>query len=686
MVARAIHHAHQRGVLHRDLKPSNILIDAQGQPFVSDFGLAKRIKGAADLTQWEAIPGTPRYMAPEQASGEKDAVTTATDIHGLGTVLYALLTGRAPFDGDSVPEVLEQVKHHEPDPPSSVNRRVDRDLQTICLKCLEKEPKERYASAQALADDLEHWDRGEPIAARPVGPVMKVWRWARRNKFVAGLLGLVGALLIAGAVGLVVGNAMLVRKNPEILRERNRARQAVDDMYTQFAEELLPDLPGKEQVRREFLLKALKYYEEEAGQGNGADAATREARANAYLRVGRIHHMLSEEEQAEAAFQSAVALWNELVKDDPNQPNHRLSLARSLNLLGLQSWVKGRHPEAEQSYSRSLDTLGNGAEDMSPGFREVMASNLHMLGVLQQEQRRLPEAESSYRRAIELREHLAAKFPTNAAYQHELAICRVAFAWLLTDTGWSEPRSEEAERTFQQALNIEEKLAAQVPSNSKYRRGVADLHSNLANFLTTRGRHHDAETGFRRALSENEALASRYPDVPDYQARLGFAVNNLAESLRNRGKYAEASDFAKRAITHHQAALNASPKHPMYLAWLRTDYVMLAETLLSQGDSENAFEAAEAAIHVLPEEQYSFQSVARAWSRCVPRLEKHPKLDESQRRALAHLIGDRAVDLLRTAIRKGYGATAKSLQDDPELQSLRPFESFQRLIQELDGK
>ena len=284
MVARAIHHAHQRGFLHRDLKPSNILIDAQDQPYVSDFGLAKRMEGAADLTQSQVTPGTPRYMAPEQASGKKGSLTTATDIHALGAILYEMLTGRAAFQGDSAFEVLEQVKNHEPDPPSSENHRVDRDLQTICLKCLEKEPTARYASALALAEDLERWERGEPTAARPVGPVIKGWRWARRNPGVAGLLGLVGALLIAGTAGLVVGNAMLVRKNAEILRRTNQTRQAVDDMYTQVAEQLLPVLPGKEQVRREFLLKALRYYEEEAREGNGADAAAREARANAYVR------------------------------------------------------------------------------------------------------------------------------------------------------------------------------------------------------------------------------------------------------------------------------------------------------------------------------------------------------------------------------------------------------------------
>ena len=165
-VARAVGHAHQRGILHRDLKPSNVLVDVQGQPHVSDFGLAKWVGEDAGLTLSAPILGTPGYMAPEQAEGKKGVVTTATDVYGLGTILYTLLTGRPPFQGESVLETIEDVKARDPEPPSTVNLQVDRDLETICLKCLEKEPHGRYASALALAEDLE------ALAARraDVGP------------------------------------------------------------------------------------------------------------------------------------------------------------------------------------------------------------------------------------------------------------------------------------------------------------------------------------------------------------------------------------------------------------------------------------------------------------------------------------------------------------------------------------
>jgi WD40 repeat protein/tRNA A-37 threonylcarbamoyl transferase component Bud32 len=197
-VAGAIQHAHQRGILHRDLKPANVLLDEHDQPQVSDFGLAKRFADDSSLTESGAILGTPSYMAPEQTAGRKGLVTTLTDVYGLGAVLYALLTGHAPFLAETVIETIEQVRQRPPVPPSRLNPRVSRDLETICLKCLEKEPQRRYASAQALADDLKRWLDGEPIAARRVNAWERAWMWCRRNPIVAGLLA-ASVLLALGA-------------------------------------------------------------------------------------------------------------------------------------------------------------------------------------------------------------------------------------------------------------------------------------------------------------------------------------------------------------------------------------------------------------------------------------------------------------------------------------------------------
>jgi hypothetical protein len=196
--ARAVQYAHARGVLHRDLKPANILIDENDQPLVTDFGLAKRVEGDAGLTQSGAIVGTPSYMAPEQALGKRGGLTTAADVYSLGAILYEMLTGRPPFQADNPLETLLQLRERSPLPPRSLNPKIDRDLEMICLKCLEKEPSRRYASAAALAEDLQRLLDGAPVAVRPVGIVERCRRWCRRNPSIAVLTAAVVLVLVGG--------------------------------------------------------------------------------------------------------------------------------------------------------------------------------------------------------------------------------------------------------------------------------------------------------------------------------------------------------------------------------------------------------------------------------------------------------------------------------------------------------
>jgi serine/threonine protein kinase/Tfp pilus assembly protein PilF len=203
-LARTVHYAHEHGILHRDIKPGNILLDAKGEPHLTDFGLARLLETEGTVTHTMDVLGTPSYMAPEQASGHNEKLTSATDVYGLGAVFYQLLTGHPPFAGGTTYETVRLVLETEPRQPRLWNRKIDRELSTICLKCLEKDPKRRYLSALALAEDLEHWLKHEPIRAKPSGFFTHARKWVRRNPSTAALVTL--SLAFAIGLGVMVWN------------------------------------------------------------------------------------------------------------------------------------------------------------------------------------------------------------------------------------------------------------------------------------------------------------------------------------------------------------------------------------------------------------------------------------------------------------------------------------------------
>ena len=262
-VAQAVQFAHEKGVIHRDLKPANVLLDAAGHPRVTDFGLAKRVTGESGLTASGQVLGTPSYMPPEQAAGKIDQISPASDVYSLGAMLYCLLTGRPPFHTANPMDTLIQVLGQEPVPPRQLNAEVPRDLETVILKCLEKEPKRRYATAQELADELQRYLDGKPVLARPISAAGRIWRWCRRKPGLAaaGILALaltIAVIIILSVSVVLVSNSRnealdLAHANVLLAEEEKASRQNAEIARVKETEQRLRAEDEKQRAEQQLL-------------------------------------------------------------------------------------------------------------------------------------------------------------------------------------------------------------------------------------------------------------------------------------------------------------------------------------------------------------------------------------------------------------------------------------------------
>jgi len=363
-MARAIEHAHSKGVIHRDLKPANVLLDDKGEPKITDFGLAKRLQ-REDVTVTGAVMGTPSYMPPEQARGDK--VGPLADVYSLGATLYECLTGLPPFRAASRDETMRQLLDSEPVPVRTLQPRTPRDLETICHKCLSKEPHRRYASAKDLADDLARFHRGEPIKARPVSFVERTAKWVRRRPTLAALW-LAILFLLGSVLGIwIVGTFRLERERQEAERQRDLAREetARADWFRELVATELEDPFGNEGGlyrispalgERQTFMQTLASARDKADrrlQDGPIKAAVLDAIGNAYVTLGQ-------QQDAHECLTAALRMRQEQWEDNPRDAARRLDYARSLHSLGKFHHERGLlehddYREARSYYRRSLE-------------------------------------------------------------------------------------------------------------------------------------------------------------------------------------------------------------------------------------------------------------------------------------------------------------------------------------------
>jgi tetratricopeptide (TPR) repeat protein len=304
-VARAVHYAHQHAILHRDLKPANILLDAAGMPHITDFGLAKRLGSEVNLSTPGAIVGTPSYMAPEQARAEK-SLTTAADVYSLGAILYELLTGRPPFRAAGDMDILLQVLEREPKPPRQLVPTVDRDLETICLKCLEKSPLRRYASAQALADDLQRYLAGEPIQARPTPLWRRGLKWAKRRPAVAALV----TVSIVAVLSVIAGYLQYQERRADVAEQALNESRRIDHLREEVRNRVLK---GQEALSQGQLAEA-RIHLSEARRQIGSDPALAGLETSVESLLAETDRRLQQEtalRQAEKTYQEFMKLRDE---------------------------------------------------------------------------------------------------------------------------------------------------------------------------------------------------------------------------------------------------------------------------------------------------------------------------------------------------------------------------------------
>jgi serine/threonine-protein kinase len=663
VLAVAMEYAHQRGILHRDLKPANVLLALDGTPKITDFGLAKRLEGDSTHTRTGSIIGTPSYMAPEQAFGQNKEIGPAADIYALGAILYELLTGRPPFQGTTLLETVQMVRTAEPVPPSRLQPRLPRDLETICLTCLRKEPHKRYTNSGLLAEDLRRFLAREPIQARPTPLWERAAKWSRRRPAVAALIvvsSLAAATLMAGGwlfarqeakraeearqlTELAQRNEKLaVRRRIEAEREHawaeknfQQALAAVDVMLTRVGEKRLAHEPRMERLRRDVLEQALHFYQGFLAAAE-KDPTVRSETARAYRRVGDIEDMLGDYKASEREYRSAINLLQELAAKDPQNADLRAELAAAKNQLGIVLEATGRSREAQALLQDAIEIRSKLVTDFPAvaGYRRGLAGNLHNQGLFLQTGNRLKEADLAYGKAAHLFGELAAEFPKDADYRLELARTLANRAALLESAG----KPQEAEKAARQAVELQRQLVHDAPSNEDHRKELGRGCANLGVLLQRQGRWREAEAAYGEANDTFSKLANDFPQVPDYRHEMATNANNLVELFQACGRWADADREARRAqdlLGRLVAAFPDAPLHQQELARCLDRHGMVLAYMKRPAQAEKSWQQAialqEELVARFPDQPVYRQELARSHENLGILLSGLNRLDDAER-------------------------------------------------------
>ncbi len=605
-VCEAMHYAHSRGVLHRDLKPGNVMLGRYGEVLVVDWGLAisrtreDELKGESeedtliprsgseDTEAKEGVcEGTPQYMAPEQAAGRAKRLGPHTDVYALGATLYCILTGKPPFASESdVGTTLSKVQVGDFLPPRALVPDVSPALEAICLKAMATKIENRYATCELLAADIQRWLDDQPVTAWKEPWTVRAGRWVRQHqKTVTGLL----AALAVGLIAAVIIGLVTYYLKEEALANYRVARQAVDQFYTEVAEEGLLSQPGQEQKRQELLDSAKQAYsqfvEKYGGEAHDEAARTR-------YRLGVITKELGDQDEAVKLLEQALAEQNTLLTEAATK-ERKFDLANTYNQLGIVFTAKGQTPEAADALKKAL-ALRQDIAKTQPNARlqRKLANTLMNLGVVLRKQGKLSESIQRFSESMAIRE----QYPfDDYEWQRDRAKGLLNRVLSISDRiGGKDPLTpaaiaglkEEAERDGQSAIKILHQLAAGVVNTE-----VLNLENGARLYLNRLYDLTNDDAARRLLLSQfidnARALQTASPDVPEYRANLARYLTQLGDIAYGEQDWPQVRELYAEALTQWDAIPDRE-KTPIY----SRDHALCLKVLGKIDDREDKIAAA----------------------------------------------------------------------------------------------
>jgi tetratricopeptide (TPR) repeat protein len=703
LLARAIAVAHQAGIIHRDLKPANVLLAADQAPKITDFGLVKRLEDDSSHTRTGSILGTPSYMSPEQARGETHKIGPAADQYALGAILYELLTGRPPFQGISVLDTLDQVRKSEPVPPSQLQPKMPRDIETICLKCLQKDAVRRYPDVTALADDLSRFQRGEPIVARPVSAAERMARWCLRNKTVAGLTGFAALLLLLLVSGACYGYLTVSRKNVALeaatqvatnergeaqkkqriaetaartaTAENRRSLEAQTEMIDLLSVKLL-HVPGIEEIRGELLDKVTKGLEagatamtgirDDVGWDPKEEEINWRTLARSYQALANQNLAINRFEDALKQLQRMDEIIERLAKLAPGDQQARIRMSRTKRQLGyIAHHHLGDSARAEKYYDEAIK-INEECVEKAPDqeqFKRDLANSLGHLAAVEMSLGHLDKAREIYKREITVRDSFSEGLRNSIESRRELAGLYERLAELSLRTN----QVEEGRQYYERCALVRDAVLAERPTLWPVVYDRARSYNNAAFLCFPRGNDPAAARALHQeALELIEARANADPANFDIKRVLAETLYYEATTALHSGD-AKAAAAGYHRVLQIRRELASEPKAKM-------SQVDLMLALARCGEHAEAAKIAEMLVATPPRDEQLYFFSACGYALAGGAVSKNDP-------ALAHQYSAKALECLRKGKERGW-ADAASLETDPDLAPIRTDPAFQAFLGE----